>query len=196
MPKVSEAHKEKMRRKIRESAKKLFLAKGYRAVTMKDIVTESGLSFGAVYSYYRHPSDIFLILKQEEILSEQQDYQEILTATTKEAFIEQFLSFLTKRLANLQDTLVPVTYDYLTFVEKGPHHSAISELVYKQLQKQIYDTLKQGEKTGLITSVDTEAIANFLLVYVEGLYFQQAFVDQPATEKSLNSLAFVLTKLL
>ncbi|WP_314059689.1 TetR/AcrR family transcriptional regulator [uncultured Vagococcus sp.] len=196
MPKVSEAHKEEMRRKIRASAKALFLQKGFRAVTMKDIVTASGLSFGAVYSYYSNTSDIFLVLKQEEILTDHSHYQLMLTATNKAEFVGQFLTFLTERLSHLENTLVPATYDYLTFVAKGAHHTAISDIVYRELEQQIYDVLQQGEKAGLINTESIETIANFLLVYVEGLYFQQAFVDSPPTTKSLKSLGIILNQIL
>lgn len=192
MPKVTEEHKENMRRKIRRSAKKLFLEKGFRGVTMKDIVTASELSFGAVYSYYSNTSDIFLKLKEEEMSADQEDYQRIFNAISKSAIIEDYLVFLTKRLANIHETLIPATYDYLTYVKKGTHHNEISEIVYKQIDEQLQGFFQQTE---LVKEEEIINITAFLAVYVEGLYFQQAFIEKPATEKSLESLRYLLNKL-
>lgn len=195
MPKVTEAHKDKMRLKIRESAKPLFLQKGFRSVSMKDIVVASGLSFGAVYSYYSNTSEIFLALKQDDISAEQRDYQAMLNFSTKQELIDYYSDFLTNRLSHIQETLIPATYDYLAYVEKGIHHQMISEIVYRQLEQQIGEILQHGAQHSLISAREIPQITSFLLVYVEGLYFQQAFLDTPPTKQSLASFRFILNKL-
>ncbi|MEA5457202.1 TetR/AcrR family transcriptional regulator [Sinomonas sp. JGH33] len=53
MPKVSEEHREAMRRRIQDAALACVGRKGFAAASMADIVAEAGLSAGAVYVYYR-----------------------------------------------------------------------------------------------------------------------------------------------
>ena len=60
MPKVTEEHKEQMRRRIQDAALVCIGRKGFSAVSMADIIAESGLSAGAVYVYYRGKDDLFL----------------------------------------------------------------------------------------------------------------------------------------
>jgi AcrR family transcriptional regulator len=53
MPKVSEEHREAMRRRIQDAALACIARKGFAAASMADIVAEAGLSAGAVYVYYK-----------------------------------------------------------------------------------------------------------------------------------------------
>ncbi|WP_422936256.1 TetR/AcrR family transcriptional regulator [Sinomonas sp. P47F7] len=53
MPKVSEEHREAMRRRILDAALTCVARKGFAAASMADIVAEAGLSAGAVYLYYK-----------------------------------------------------------------------------------------------------------------------------------------------
>lgn len=52
MPKVSEAHRESRRDQILDAAVACFLRRGIRATTMSEIIAESELSAGAIYSYF------------------------------------------------------------------------------------------------------------------------------------------------
>jgi len=58
MPKVDKAHVEKRRRQILEAAFQCFSKKGFHGSTMRDICRRSGLSPGAVYSYFRGKEEI------------------------------------------------------------------------------------------------------------------------------------------
>ena len=52
MPRVSEAHKVARREQIVNAAVRCFYRNGFHPTTMDDIVRESGLSAGAVYTYF------------------------------------------------------------------------------------------------------------------------------------------------
>ncbi len=52
MPKVSDEHRMRMRRRILDAALACVARKGFAAVSMADIIGEAGLSAGAVYLYY------------------------------------------------------------------------------------------------------------------------------------------------
>lgn len=58
MPKVSEEHLEQRRRQILDAARRCFDRKGFHQTSMQDVFTESGLSAGAVYRYFRSKEDI------------------------------------------------------------------------------------------------------------------------------------------
>ncbi len=58
---------EEKRQFILKQAREVFAKKGYRAVTMKDIVDACGISRGGLYLYFKSTKEIFLaLLKQEE----------------------------------------------------------------------------------------------------------------------------------
>jgi AcrR family transcriptional regulator len=58
VPKVSDAHRESRREEILCAARRRFAQEGFHATSMQDILEESGLSAGAVYSYFAGKSDI------------------------------------------------------------------------------------------------------------------------------------------
>ena len=60
MPRVSQAHEQEVRDRIVRAALQVFGEHGFHRATMQDIVRESGLSVGAIYTYFRSKSDLIL----------------------------------------------------------------------------------------------------------------------------------------
>ncbi len=58
MPKISEEKRQERRREIADAARRCFVAKGFEATSMSDIVAESGLSAGALYLHYENKADL------------------------------------------------------------------------------------------------------------------------------------------
>jgi AcrR family transcriptional regulator len=59
MPKVSAAREQEVRDRIVTSAIRVFTERGYGA-TIQDVVRDSGLSVGAIYTYFRSKEELFL----------------------------------------------------------------------------------------------------------------------------------------
>ena len=68
-PKLTDDRKEQRSLQILEAAKRVFVEKGYGAVTLKDIVEETGMSRGWIYLYFQSKDEIF------EALLDHQDAQ-------------------------------------------------------------------------------------------------------------------------
>lgn len=62
MPKVSEAYLEARRAEILEAAWACLACNGYHQTTMQDICEESGLSYGAIYRYFKSKEDILIAI--------------------------------------------------------------------------------------------------------------------------------------
>lgn len=60
MPKVSAAHQEQVRRRIVDAALRVFSAHGYHRSTVADVVAVSGLSVGAIYTYFPSKEALFV----------------------------------------------------------------------------------------------------------------------------------------
>jgi AcrR family transcriptional regulator len=52
VPRVSAAHEQEVRDRILAAAARVFSEKGYHSSTIADVVRESGLSVGAIYTYF------------------------------------------------------------------------------------------------------------------------------------------------
>lgn len=60
MPKVTAAHEQEVRDRIVAAAIRVFGDRGYRGATVQDVVRESGLSVGAIYTYFSGKDELFL----------------------------------------------------------------------------------------------------------------------------------------
>ncbi|WP_344071766.1 TetR/AcrR family transcriptional regulator [Microbacterium sediminicola] len=58
MPKISEEHRAHRRDEILDAAERCFLREGYRRASMAHIIAESGLSAGAIYSYFASKNEL------------------------------------------------------------------------------------------------------------------------------------------
>ena len=67
MPRLTEATKQARRRQIIDAAFTCFTAKGYTHTSMTDIIKESGLSSGSIYSHFSGKSDILYATVQQRI---------------------------------------------------------------------------------------------------------------------------------
>jgi AcrR family transcriptional regulator len=60
MPKISREHEAAVRNRIVDASIKVFGRLGYERASIQDVVRESGLSVGAVYTYFKGKEDLFL----------------------------------------------------------------------------------------------------------------------------------------
>jgi len=60
MPRVTAAHGQEVRERIVAAALRVFGEHGFHGATIADVVRESGLSVGAIYTYFKGKDDLFL----------------------------------------------------------------------------------------------------------------------------------------
>jgi AcrR family transcriptional regulator len=60
MPKVTAAHEQEVRDRIVRASLRVFAEKGFHRATMQDVVRESGLSVGAIYTWFRGKDELIL----------------------------------------------------------------------------------------------------------------------------------------
>jgi AcrR family transcriptional regulator len=65
MPKVSQAHLDARRRQIVDAARACFASHGFSRTSMADIVSESGLSNGAIYRYFTSKDEIVIAVCEQ-----------------------------------------------------------------------------------------------------------------------------------
>jgi AcrR family transcriptional regulator len=73
MPRVSVAHEQAVRQRIVDAAVKVFGEMGYQRATVQDVVRASGLSVGAVYTYFKNKEELFLVACTCEVAAQKAD---------------------------------------------------------------------------------------------------------------------------
>ena len=67
MPKVSEAHKEQVRRHLLDAAWRVVGRDGVEATTTRAILDEADMSAGALYSYFSSKGELLRVLTEEKV---------------------------------------------------------------------------------------------------------------------------------
>lgn len=65
MPKVGQAHLDARRQQILDAARARFASHGFARTSMADIVTESGLSVGAIYRYFSSKDELVIAVCEQ-----------------------------------------------------------------------------------------------------------------------------------
>ena len=60
MPRITQQHEQQVRQRIAAAALRVFGEHGFHRATIQDVVRESGLSVGAIYTYYKSKDELFL----------------------------------------------------------------------------------------------------------------------------------------
>jgi AcrR family transcriptional regulator len=183
MPRVSPQHEQAVRDRIVRAAIEVFARHGFHRATMQDIVRQSGLSVGAIYTYFKSKSEIILagcdlITDQElgelrERLASVTDYRERI-ATALGFFFDQFEEQRAGRGTSVLMTLAWAE------VDTDP---AIREMVRRRRREVVGPTallLQEGVVRGELPSwLDVESVAHAIAALLDGLTIE-AIEEGPA----------------
>jgi AcrR family transcriptional regulator len=183
MPRVSAQHEQAVRDRIVRAAIEVFAEHGFHRATMQDIVRKSGLSVGAIYTYFKSKSELILagcdlITDQElgelrERLAVVTDFRERV-ATAIGFFFDQF-----EEQRSGTGTSVLMTLAWAE-VDADP---AIREMVRRRRREIVGPTallLQEGVVRGELPPwLDVESIAHAFAALLDGLTIE-AIEDGPA----------------
>ena len=157
------------KRYIVETARKVFMEKGFKKVTMKDIVEACDISRGGLYLYFENTSQIFAeVLKLE---SEEADdvFSDSIAADATAADI--FLLFLMeqkKEILRKKDTLTQAIYEFY-FENNMPKKDNVLRKQFDSAVKVIEKLLETGVENGEFVCGDCAGTARNIMYVLEGL---------------------------
>ena len=157
------------RKYILETARRVFMEKGYKRVTMKDIVEACEISRGGLYLYFNNTAEIFLeVLKLESEEADDVFSDSITEDATAADILTLFLREQKKELLRTKDTLTQATYEFYF----GNNLSKKDNILKKQFDsavKIIQKLIETGVGNGEFYCVDCEGTARNIMFVLEGL---------------------------
>lgn len=154
---------------IVETARQVFKEKGYKEVTMKDIVEACNISRGGLYLYFQNTREIF-----EEVLKlEQEDVDDVFEKgiseeATPSDVLALFLKEQKKELLSKKLSLNKAVYEYF-FVNQVPSRD---NLLKKQFDAAVYiieKLIEAGVESGEFYCEDSRGAARNIMYVLEGL---------------------------
>ena len=171
MPKISLAHEQQRRAQILAAAMACFARQGYHATSMDDVVRESGLSVGAIYSYFPSKEELFLALSDERAEQTLAYLNELfrrpgpMVDKSREA-VDYFFNLLS-------DDLVPLARVNVEFLSQAAKSERIKERQQRRcesVRQFLRWLLGEAQQRGEVRAdVDVSAAAELMLALNEGI---------------------------
>jgi len=154
---------------ILETARKVFLEKGFKDVTMKDIVEACDISRGGLYLYFSSTKEIFLeVLKLEANDTDDVFESNISEEATAADILALFLKEQKKELLRKSNNLTMATYEFF-FSEKMPAKDNILKKQFDSAVKIIEKLIEAGVESGEFYCDDCSGAARNIMFVLEGL---------------------------
>lgn len=157
------------RKYILDTARKVFMEKGFKRVTMKDIVEACDISRGGLYLYFSSTEEIFLeVLRMESEETDDVFSDNVKEDSTVTDILMLFLKEQKKELLRKKDTLTQATYEFY-FENKL---SKKDDILKKQFESAVF-VLRKLIETGVESEEfyceDSDSAARNIMLVLEGL---------------------------
>lgn len=157
------------RKYILDTARKVFMEKGFKRVTMKDIVEACDISRGGLYLYFSSTEEIFLeVLRMESEETDDVFSDNVKEDSTATDILMLFLKEQKKELLRKKDTLTQATYEFY-FENKL---SKKDDILKKQFESAVF-VLRKLIETGVESEEfyceDPDSAARNIMLVLEGL---------------------------
>ncbi|MBP5451185.1 MAG: TetR/AcrR family transcriptional regulator [Treponema sp.] len=168
---------EEKRRLILEAAKRVFQEKGYKNVSMTDILQESKISKGGIYLYFKSVREIF-----ETLINQPQENDLVLEEeglSSKEK-IRFFLESQIQEIVNPDQSLIAASYEYMLSV-KDELSPEVMGARFSQAVGSIKKILDEANKSGEL-NVDSRFWAQHIVWFIEGLRISSTVMQIKRTD--------------
>lgn len=154
---------------ILDTAKKVFVEKGYKSVTMKDIVEACGISRGGLYLYFDSTEQILL----EVLQMEAEETDDIFTGSIAEGdtaadILTLFLKEQKKELLRKKNNLTVAVYEYFFAHAPGDKNN----MLRKQFEagvRVIEKLIETGIASGEFYCENPKGAASNIMYVLEGM---------------------------
>ncbi|MDR0949489.1 MAG: TetR/AcrR family transcriptional regulator [Lachnospiraceae bacterium] len=154
---------------ILETARKVFVEKGFKKVTMKDIVEACDISRGGLYLYYSSTGEIFLeVLKLETQEADDVFSDQITEDATAADILLLFMQEQKKELLRKNNTLTQAIYEFY-FENQMPKKYNVLKRQFDSAVKIIQKLIEAGVDNGEFVCEDCEGMARNIIFALEGL---------------------------
>jgi AcrR family transcriptional regulator len=185
MPKVSQAYRDQRREQILHAALKCVATKGFHQTSMREICREAGLSFGAVYNYFRSKEEILAALTEIGREGKGAQIEKLEDcATAREALARLFQLVFAAYGDVAFRVYAPVDVECYSEALRNPQ---VFEIMRRELVSlhQSLSVLVTGWKdaNALSPEIDTGYLAHYLIALSIGIKIQLLMVPELDAER-------------
>ncbi len=158
------------RKYILDKARVVFSEKGYKNVTMKDIVDACDISRGGLYLYFSSTQELFLAVLADEV--DEDDEEAVVAALSGDAsagdMLAIFLKEQKKAILRKKNNLTVATYEYFSVHKVSAKGNPLKNQ-FDTAVRIVEKLIENGVETGEFYCENPVGCARNLMYVVEGL---------------------------
>ncbi|WP_024867022.1 TetR/AcrR family transcriptional regulator [Butyrivibrio sp. FCS014] len=180
------------RKYILDKARSVFADKGFKDVTMKDIVDACDISRGGLYLYFSSTEDVFLAVLEDEI--DEDDEEAVVAALSGDAtagdMLALFLKEQKKEILRKKNNLTVATYEYFSLHKSQGKDNPLKNQ-FDTAVRIVEKLIENGVESGEFYCENPVGCARNLMYVVEGLKIASKTIG--VTEEAIDrELMYVL----
>ena len=190
MPKVTDKHKQARRRQIADAATRCFARDGLHGTSMQAIIRESGLSAGAIYSYFDGKDEIIEAIADERHARERQLVDSVLESDDPLTALEEFgraLIAALKQPSQRRERRVGVE-----LWAEALHNPRLRRIVRRGIdgpRAALTAILASAQARGEIPpGIEPDALARAMVALFHGFVLQQAWDETADVDAYLDAI--------
>jgi AcrR family transcriptional regulator len=198
MPVVTEQHREARRRQILDAAVECFMREGFHRTTMQDIISEAGLSAGAIYGYFESKAEIIEAIsaerhQREAALIDAAEEQDDVADTVREIARLLLLSLSEEGERRRRRLGVQAWAEALRNPKILKQVRGGSDRARRRFAGLVLDLQREGQ---LSAAVDADSFARTMIALFQGFVLQQAWDPKLRPEPYLQTVELLFDALL
>jgi AcrR family transcriptional regulator len=199
VPRVSAAHEQEVRDRILTAALRVFSEKGYHNATIADVVRESGLSVGAIYTYFTGKDEL-IRLSCDQIATRGLDQlaARLAPATSTAERMAIAIRLYVEAIDEYEDAPGQITL--LQAWAEADREPVVREMLSARRERLVGAgryILAQGVATGELPGwIDVDAVTRGFLALLDGLLLQRVEAGSASRPADLERRALAILELL
>ncbi len=200
MPRVSEQYLADRRAEIIAAAARLFAANGFHATSMADIITEAGLSAGAVYRYFRSKEELIASVAETALTTADEAFGRLLAdgaAPSPAQALTALVHAIDSRVVHNEATGVDLSrIGVQVWAEalRNPQLAARADEVYRRLRGNFAEVARRRQAAGTLPpDAVPEQVGAAMLSLVQGFILQRLLVDGTDADAYLAGVTALLS---
>ena len=199
MPRVSEQYRAGRRAEILAGAARLFAANGFHATSMADIISECGLSAGAVYRYFSSKEELIGAVAETALSTADEVFQTMLadgaTPSPQDA-LATIITTITEQIVRDPATGVDLTrvgVQVWAEARRNPVLAARANEAYLRLRGHFAEVARRWQAAGnLPAEAVPDRVGAAMLSLVQGFVLQSLLIADTEPDDYISGVRWLL----
>ncbi len=173
--------KEAKRQDIITSARELFISKGYKKVSAREIARKAGISKGNVYDYFKSKDDFLIQTVNGHIEILLDEFENMVAEDTVKGESIEIWKHRCKNLYRKSGNHMRLLFDAGLYLRENTQFQELIIPVYKHIRESVTGLLQKHFSNMSADEADYRILANTIIAFLDGICFQMYF-DPENTE--------------